>query len=74
MLFDAQDWFTRLKQAGGGIRVDAFKIWPREGVPLTPECEAIWNEIRGDENQDKWSQVEKLVREKVGPIVGWADL
>ena len=78
MLFDAEDWFVRLKEAGGMIRVDPVKMLPSEhelGVPLSPECEAIWNEISGTENRDKWRQVEAYVRSRViGPIVGWTDL
>ena len=55
--------------------VDVEKMWPTEGVPLTTERLAIWQEIRGEENVDRWRQVEELVRLKVGHgFVGWADL
>ena len=73
MFTDAEDWLARLKAAGGTIRVDAATMYPRER-PLSSECEAIWNEIRGTENADKWRQVEELLRLRVGGIVGWADL
>ena len=73
MFTDAEDWLARLKAAGGTIRVDAATMYPRER-PLSSECVAIWNEIRGTENADKWRQVEELLRLRVGGIVGWADL
>jgi hypothetical protein len=73
MFTDAENWVARLKEAGGTIRVDGATMYPRE-KDLSPECEAIWNEIRGMDNQDKWRQVEELVRSRVGRIVGWADL
>jgi hypothetical protein len=75
-MFDPEDWLARLHEAGGRARVDAVKMWPPEvetGQGLSPECEAIWAEIRGTENVDKWRRVEELVRSKVGPFVGWAD-
>ena len=74
MAFEPEDWLARLKNAGGSIRVDVVKMWPMEGVPLTAECSAIWAEIRGPENLEKWREVEALVRTRVGPITGWADL
>jgi hypothetical protein len=73
MFTNAEDWLARLKEAGGTIRVDAATMYPRD-KDVSSECEAIWNEIRGMENQDKWRQVEELVRARVGPIVGWGDL
>jgi hypothetical protein len=69
----AQDWLARLKEAGGTIEIDTATMYPRE-PNVSSECEAIWNEIRGKNNRDKWRQVEELVRSKVGPIVGWANL
>jgi len=73
MFTDTEDWLARLKEGGGTIRVDAATMYPRE-KEVSPECEAIWNEIRGVDNQDRWREVEELVRARVGPIVGWGDL
>jgi hypothetical protein len=73
MFTDAENWLARLKEAGGTIRVDAATMYPRE-KEVSSECEAIWNEIRGTDNQDRWREVEALVRSRVGGIVGWADL
>jgi hypothetical protein len=52
-------------------QLDMFREHDR-GIALSPECEAIWAEIRGPENVDKWRQVEELVRARIGPFVGWA--
>jgi hypothetical protein len=77
MFTDAEDWLARLKAAGGKVRIDVEKIWPPEletGQGLSAEYEAIWAEIRGIENMDKWRQVHELVRSQVGPIrAGWED-
>jgi hypothetical protein len=70
MFTDAEDWLARLKEAGGTVRIGPVTMWPEEhdrGVALSPECEAIWAEIRGIENLHKWRQVQELVRSKVGP-------
>lgn len=69
---DAADWFARLKEAGGTVRVDAASMCPRE--KLSPECEAIWNEIRGGQNTKKWQEVEQYVRVLAGDFTGWQDL
>jgi hypothetical protein len=73
MFTDAEDWIARLKEAGGTIRIDAATMYPRD-PNISPECEAIWNEIRGVDNMDRWREVEELVRSQAGPIVGWTDL
>jgi hypothetical protein len=76
-MFDAEDWITRLQKAGGNVRIDETgEMRPAEGAAyISPECEAIWKEIQGSENQDKWSQVLTLALAMLqGPIVGWADL
>jgi hypothetical protein len=72
MFTDAEDWLARLKEAGGTIKIGTT-MHPAE-QKISPECQAIWDEIRGIDNLDKWRQVEELVRSKVGPIVGWAYL
>jgi hypothetical protein len=42
-------------------------LTPEEGKPASPECEALWNEIRGPENEGKWDAVHELIRSVVGP-------
>ena len=73
MTWSAEDWFDRLKQAGGMIRVDAGSMYPAPG-PLTDECKGIWGEVQGPDNRDKWQQAENHVRSLAGKLVGWDDL
>jgi hypothetical protein len=71
MFTTAEDWIERFKATGCSLRLDAVTINPSPDPPLSPECLALWDEIRGDENRERWKQVDALVRAIVGPIVGW---
>lgn len=73
MYTDAEDWLKRFKAAGCTLRVDAANIRPLEGVPISPECMVIWDEIRGVDNQQRWDEVTAEVRARVGPITSWVD-
>ena len=72
--FDAADWFSRLKAAGGSIRLDAASIYPTPGTDNTPERAAILSELQGPENEANYRQVEALLRSMAGPLTGWQDL
>jgi hypothetical protein len=76
-MFNAEDWLRRLQKAGCNVRIDeAGSMMPTEGAAhLSPQCEAIWQEIQGAENKDNWDQVVALARSMVpGHIGGWIDL
>lgn len=70
MFTTPEDWVDRLIRAGGRIRVDAGTMYPVGEI--SPEQEAIWNEIRGYDNA-RWRPVEIYVRSLVGRFVGFAD-
>ena len=75
-MFDAEDWLARMKEEGGTAHVEVANLLPKKGVPLSPECEAIWAELQGPENVDKWRAVHALVLQKVGPLDagrGWGE-
>jgi hypothetical protein len=42
-----ENWFERLKKAGGSARVELGNLAPSPDVPMTPELEQIWSEIQG---------------------------
>lgn len=70
MFTTAEDWVDRLLRAGGRIRLDGKTMYPL-GDP-TPEQDAIWREIRGQDNPH-WQPVESLVRALAGEFLGFTD-
>jgi hypothetical protein len=66
--FDPVDWYERLKKAGGSIRVDKYHFGEPLDFPPSPECEVIWNEIRGEENRFKANAVYTHVRAIADPF------
>jgi hypothetical protein len=40
--FDPEDWYERLKRAGGAVRIDKYHIGEPLDFPPTRECEVIW--------------------------------
>jgi hypothetical protein len=72
MFTTGEDWVERLKAVDGSVQVDGWIMAPSEGVPLSPECKAIWREIQGLENETKWQEAEEAVRLRTGPVgLGW---
>jgi hypothetical protein len=71
MFTTAEDWIERFKAADCSLRLDGATMKPSRDPPLSPECLALWDEIRGDENRERWKQLDALVRASAGPIVGW---
>jgi hypothetical protein len=72
--FDPQDWFERLKAAGGSVRVDKYHFGESVDFPPSCECEVIWNEIKGQENSDKAEAAYAYVRSIAEPFEGWATI
>jgi hypothetical protein len=70
--FDPQDWFQRLKKAGGSVRVDEYHFGESVEFPPSRACEVIWNEIKGEENRDKAEAAYAYVRAIAEPFEGWA--
>jgi hypothetical protein len=70
--FDPQDWFQRLKTAGGSVRVDKYHFGESVEFPPSRECDVIWNEIKGEENRDKAEAAYAYVRAIAEPFDGWA--
>jgi hypothetical protein len=62
----AEDWIARFLAAGCSMQV-SVTMTPEEGKPASPECEALWNELRGPENEGKLDAVHGLIRSVVGP-------
>ena len=69
--FDPEDWYERLKKAGGSIRVDKYHFGEARDFEPSPECEAIWNEIKGEANRYRANAVYVYVRAKAEPFEDW---
>lgn len=72
--FDAEDWYQRLKAAGGKMRVDDAQILPSPNAPSSPEIDRVLDEVRGEENRSNYQKAYGFMRAMAGPITGWADL
>lgn len=71
MYTTAEDWLDRFTAAGCSLKIDeGGNMSPRETNPPS-ECVALWSELQGPENLDKWKEVGALVEATVGPIFGW---
>ena len=70
MYTSAQDWIDRFKKAGCRIELDAVTMRPPP-TALSCECEALWSEIRGLDNRERWGEVLEAVRREVGPYTGF---
>lgn len=70
---DAADWLDRFVSAGCRLRIDAAGLTPADDHSRSEVCRAIWSELQGPENTEKWNDVIAEVRLRVGAIVGWTD-
>jgi hypothetical protein len=68
--FNAEHWFLRLKHAGGVVRVDGGVMSGPGSTTVTPEIEAIWAELQGPHNKEKWREVDRYM-ERVAGSGGW---
>ena len=69
--FDPEDWYERLKRAGGAVRIYKYHIGEPLDFPPTRECEVIWNEIKGEQNCYKADAVYTHVRAIAEPFEDW---
>ncbi len=67
-MFDAHDWIDRFLKARGRMEIDGLTMRPYG--PVSAECLAIWDEIKGstEDQKTRWNAVEAEIRGKVGDV------